>query len=233
MNIDSLRSSLNDITRGALYPDPDAEWRTSLSGRIYTRLETIAKRGGQPVSVQNKGSPVEIYTLGDESASLVKRLTDGTVGEDGGTIQTFAECWEVKRYPWWKEALTIPGMDRLPVILLDTPVVKLAVDAGINDAESYFDLAVVVAKYGWNLSGTYENGLVLQHWIKGQITGALNPQLDPNYSIEEYEQQLRLRPKNEEARASCLEDNNAYEAAKGAIQQSLPELQRRYQERSS
>ncbi len=170
-----------------------------------------------------------MFQVGDETARLYKRLTDGTVGEDGGTLQILVEGWEYKRIKWWKEALDLEG---LPDILLDIPVSKLAIDAKIGDFEHYFDPAAVVKKYKLNPSKSNEQEIIMKEWVKDQIREVLNPHLEPHFEVKDFEKSLRLSPKNSEAKRSRFEDNAPYLAAQGKIRDALQELEDRYKEKA-
>lgn len=222
-------SRFGDVVHGLIHSNADTEWRKSLSGRIFSNLEAIATRMNKMAAVSNQGSLHEVFSLDKDSASLTKRLADATVGEDGGRIETYAECWEYKHFPWWKEALHVEG--KLAVILLDTPIVKLAVDAQVIDPEGHFDPEKVVAKYRLNPSGDLEHEQVVQQWVKDQIKETANPLLQPEYQIEEYERQLRLRAQTEPAKASRQENNAVYERAKAQVVKAAAELETRYAQR--
>jgi len=228
MNVDQFKDHLQRIENGLKthQSNEENEWLQTLSGQIYQALVPIAQKLGRSVDVDGKGELYETYIVGNEKAHLSKRLADGTVGEDGGTIKTFAESWEYKRLHWWKEAL-----DSLknPVILLDTPISKLAVDAHVSNMEEYFDPATVVKLYRLNLSGDSSQGIAMKQWVKDQITAVLNPVLKPDFEVKEYEQQLRICPKNEEALQSCMTDNATYEKAKKGLTTVLVNLKARFQ----
>lgn len=218
--INKLNAILNRIN--SLDNDEDIQWLETLSGKIFTRLESIAKKEKESLSVENKGKALELFHVGNQTAHLSKRLSDSTVGEDGGTIQTFAECWEYKRLHWWREAL---DLEDKPVVFLDTPIMKLAEDANVSDAGAYFDPAIVVQKYNLNPTNDRDLEIAMQHWIKEQIKETLNPLLKPNYEVKEYENALRLCPMTDEAKQSRIIDNSAYEIAKKQLHLALNKLQ--------
>lgn len=212
------------------YTDPQTEWLNTVSGRLFVRLIPISEQLGKPLTIENQGGLFEEFRMGDETAHLAKRMADSTVGEDGGTIQTYAESWEYKRLPWWKEAL---DLEYLPVIFLDTPLSNLGDDALIADAESYFDPAMVVKKYHLNPKANIEREMIMRHWVKEQIIQLLNPLLDPHYEVRDYEQQLRLYPKSDEGIASRVIDNEAYSFALQQIKQIAAPLAQVYQAKES
>lgn len=229
MSVEDMRHALQQIGNNISHSNSETQWKKTISGRIYTRLEEISKKLGKPLQVENRGGVRELFRLGDETARLYKRLTDGTVGEDGGTLQTLAEGWEYKRFKWWKEALDLEG---LPAMLLDIPVSKLAVDANITNIENYFDPAAVVEKYKLNPSKTDEKEIVMKEWVKDQIREVLNSHLEPNYEVKDFERTLRLSPKNPEAKRSRFEDNAPYLEAQAKIKGTLQELEDRYKEKA-
>ncbi len=55
MNFEDMDRALQDIGRGVINSTPETEWRKTVSGRIYTCLEEIAKKLGEPLQIENKG----------------------------------------------------------------------------------------------------------------------------------------------------------------------------------
>lgn len=220
-------SRLHQLVQSLILSGGNDEWRETLSGRIFANLEAIAKRSDQRATIRDPGGPHEHFSLGKDTVNLTKRLADATVGEDGGRIETYAESWEYRHFPWWKEALHVDGA--LGVKLLGTPIAKLAADAGVLDPESLFNPENVVAKHRLNPQGGQDQEITVRQWVKDQIKEIFNPLLLPDYRIEDYEQHLRLKPLTKAGEASLLEGNNTYDRAKEQIAKGIPELEKRYQ----
>ena len=228
MSLDNLRLDLFDIQKNIINSLSEDPWSRTLSGKIYKGLEIIANKLSKPLHIENKGGVHERFQLGTETASLYKRLIDGTVGEDDGSIQSYAECWEYKNYSWWKEAL---DLEKIPVVLLDTPVINLVMDAQVSHADNYFLPSAVVQNFHLNPKRDLNCEIVMQDWVKHQIKEVLNPLLYPDYDLVEYENKLRLNPLTPEAKLSRTSDNDAYGAAKKKIPECLKELSSRYEAR--
>ena len=108
MSIQDWGREISSMKDEIMNQTPESEWLKTVSGRIYKRLQKYSKEMNIPLSIENQGGVHELYHVGNETAQLYKRLLDGTVGENGGTIRTLAEGWEYKKYPWWKLAMS-PG----------------------------------------------------------------------------------------------------------------------------
>jgi hypothetical protein len=230
MNLEHLRGELQSIAKNLQSSDFETEWLNTVSGHIYSRLQTISKQLNLPLSVENKGGTRELFKIGEQTARLYKRLMDSSVGEDGGTIDTFAEGWEYKRYIWWKMALDQEGM---PVILLDTPVANLAQDAGVSNWENYFIPSKVVAQYTLVKDNNPDQLLVEKEWVKQIITDTLDPLLKPDFDVRYRQDCLRLYPLTEESRKSRTEDNVPYERAKTNILSVVKKLDDIYRGRKT
>lgn len=193
------------------------------SEKIEDRLKELSVNLGKPFSIENRGSPVEIYHFGIESASLIKQLVNGTVGEEGGEMHFFAESSEVYKYEWWKIAI-----DKLPIKLLEISIDQLIAEYYPIDSRIYLVPKEVVKYYKLNPKGSSEEEIACIQWVKDKIFNMLSPLLAPQgFKMVYIENRLRLKPLN--TQSSLQNDRKLYDKASLVIYNTLEQLQKIYQ----
>jgi hypothetical protein len=201
----------------------DHEWARTGSGQIYKRLQEIGRREGVEVSIEGKNSNIEIFCFGDRKAYLNKSLVGGTTLGTDGTIVPSVESYQIKREPWWKEAID-PLKESLS--FLDIPVAWAAKDAGVDNLDEVYRPKDVIKNHNLNKDGM--DSLEVIRKIEKIIREALSPVLAPQYSISYEFGGLRLKPLTELAREGNFEDNEVYTAAVTKIKETAPILQALY-----
>lgn len=219
----------NEALEAFMAEKKEREWLESNSGRIYRRLQEIAARDGAQLSVEGKGQTVEIFKYGDEVARLVKHFEDATVGVEGGNVALYAEAWEYKRRPWWREAL---DAEMLPTKFLDTPVVRMAQDAGIERAKEIFWPPAAVEAFQLASAEDVEKREAAEEWVTREIIQRLSPLVKPDYEIKFHDYHLRFIPKTPEAHRSRVEDNETYERIFEGLKEIAPQLEEAYRQKT-
>ena len=193
----------------------------TLSDQIASRLSELARISGLRSAVENFGSQIETYRYGNESARLIKRLVDSSVGEDGGKIIYFAEKSDFTRFDWWKTVL-----DKLPVTFLEFPVEHVILDGTLEHPEFYFSPKVVTEHYNLNPSHNQDRDIACLQWVQDLVIDTLNPLLNPDFKVLFYEDHFRLIPL---AQRVTLEDSATCEKVKEKIIKAAEILQQAYQ----
>jgi len=204
------------------------EWRTTVSGKIFGKLEEIAKQAGVLCRVEGPGKMIEVIYFGDKEVYLRKHLRNATVGESGGTIELFAESMDYRKYPWWKEAIDAEGKS---VAFMDTPVNVAAQEADIENYGDLFRPSLIMKRYGM----TDENNPV--RLIDGReitiqsMKSVIDPLVAPDYKLDYYDDLIRLVPQTPEAVESRKARNAAYERALEGLKKAAPLLEEEYKRR--
>lgn len=212
--------------------DPDRErreWEQTVTGRLYGDVQAIAERENKTCRIEGRGGIYEFISLGDEAATLIKHLENSNVGEEGGgNLTTYAEAWEYKRLPWWKEALE---KENLPVKFLETPVSKAAKDAGLENWEAVFRPVTTVKEFNLSDAADEKATGAAEDWVRSRIKEHLAPLIAADYKIDFFDGGLRLVPQTEEAKRSRLEDNDTYARTLEKIKEIAPKLEEEYRNR--
>lgn len=213
MRIDSIRPF-----------DSPLEHQT-LSDQILNNLVRLSakEKDEKKVFVENKNTPIETYHYGNESAKIIKRLHDATVGEEGGEVRYYVEWVDYRHFQWWKNAL-----EKLPIYFLNIPVDYFASEAGFPHPELLFSPEKVTEHYLWNPQNA-DRRIACKQWVEDQVVKILNPSLSPDYRVQFLEGYFRLIPLTPEAIESHLIDNGAYNKAKSVIGNAIKPLQETYE----
>lgn len=211
--------------------DIEQEWRENdPTGRIYARLEAVAKLEKLPLTIEDRGSAHEFIVLGKQGAAITKHLTDSVVGSTGGTIKNYIESWQYKRYPWWREALDAEG---LPAEFLDPAVGVVAREAGIEQWREIFTPRGVAKTLAQTIDVDGSEGVALQTWAFARIREVVDPLIHPDYRVIFQDDTIRLSAQSEGARKSRVEDNDAYKQAMEALKIAAPKLQAIFEARAA
>jgi hypothetical protein len=199
----------------------------TIAGQIRAKLNEFSIKKDKKAYVENENDPVATYHLGTESAKIYKRLDNGTVGEDNGTIRYYAEYSDIKRLDWWKTVL-----DTLQISFLETPIDDFARQAQMSSPELVFTPEAVIKHYHLNSKEDEETQIAAKQWVQDQVINILTPLLAPDYKLQFFEEHFRLIPLTHNAIESREIDNQTYENAKRAIVDSVTLLQDSYQKMS-
>lgn len=196
----------------------------TISGQIKRKLEDLSMSNGKKINIENEHAPISTYHLGTDSAKIYKRLNNGTVGEENGTIKYYAESADIKRLDWWKSVLA-----DMPISFLETPINDFAKQAYISKPELIFSPEEVIAHYRLNPTGDDDSKIAAKQWVVDKVINTLTPLLAPDYKLQFYEGHIRLIPLTQDAMESREIDNLTYDKAKEVIANSIGLLQSSYQ----
>lgn len=205
------------------------EWRETVSGQIFARLQKIAEREKKEARIDWPGEVVEKFWFGNESATILKHLEGGTVGLEDGAIASYAESWEYRNLPWWKEAL---DAEEMPVGLLDTPLTWVARDAGVENPAILFRPPSIIETYKLVSADSSTQDGDLKEWLRSRIIAIIAPLVEPNYTILFSDGSLRLVAQTEEAKASLKIDNDTYAQALLKIKEAVPLLDAEWKQKA-
>jgi hypothetical protein len=198
------------------YDHPDGEpvpWEQSYSGLIFAKLEELGKKEHKTVSVRNKDGPYEVFVFGTEEAGLVIHWNGG-LSPDGKITHQFIECWEYKRYPWWRAAIEAADF---VYGFHDVAVLHVAIDTGIKENRELFNPKTVVEKFGLSSSQDFVEKIAVRQWVTDKITELLLPYVHSDYKFEVMDNALRAIPISDGAKKSRTEDNDTYQKLVDAV----------------
>ncbi len=201
----------------------------SMSSRLFQRLQKRAAEEGVVCSMLHAGSPIEVLIHGGSQVLLRHFLQNANRDVSGGIIETCAESWEYRKFPWWKEVL---DAEESPVRLLDTPVVLAARDTQLPDADKIFrpSLAASSFKLYDTTARDSRDRIFAERWIQMQIEDVLYPLLAPHFTVKYLDDALRLLPITADARESVRTENDTYRQTLQKITEAVPILEKRYRQ---
>jgi hypothetical protein len=191
---------------------------SSVSDRLNSYLQRIALELNLDFRVVGKNTPVEVFVLGQEEARLIKKIDAPLIGGAINKVIFCAECWEYKKFPWWQEALLAMRTD---IFLLDTPLSKIAFDAGVNDYQSLFIPNEIIKFFGYEADKA-EKRSGIEDFIFESIGAVLNPKIQPHFIVQDCDNMLRLIPQTAEAAQTRFENNALYLNLLTVIKDSVP-----------
>jgi hypothetical protein len=203
----------------------EGDWRVTISGKIFARLEELASEKDVSVSIKNKGGMVEIFKFGDETANIVKHLEDAAVGEESGKVRSFVESWDYRNRDWWRGAL---DAENLPVQFLDTPAARAAQDAGIENWQEVFRPSVVVKTYDLADPKDEQGTKRMQEWVESEIEAKLADVVGPSYVVKTHDYLVRIVPVSEEANQSRVDENETYREMLERLKEAIPQIEEAY-----
>lgn len=218
-------NSINGIAEKYMNNGNDSD--QTIASEIKANLQQIASQKDKKTYVENEKDPVSTYHLGNESATIYKRLTDGTVGESNGTMTYYAEYSDLKRLSWWKTAL-----DGLSISFLETPIEDFVKTSHISNLELIFSPEAVISHYHLNPTSNEDIQIAAKQWVQDQIIKVLTPLVGRDFKVKFYEKHFRLIPLTPSAKESREIDNETYEKAKKAIESSVDLLKEIYKKMS-
>jgi hypothetical protein len=209
--------------------EEDREWKEhNPSGKLFMALQKAAQEQGVDFSLKNKSGIIEQFNFGGQHASFTHHLHGGAVGESSGKIKDFVESYHYKRYSWWKNAL---DTTQAKYEFLDTPVAFAGHD--ITDKwEAIFVPNTIIEKYNLVPVNDLKGRREMRDWINEKLVVLLKEKLAPHFTLQEYDNAVRMVPLTEEAKQSRTEDNDVYREALQKIKEVIPELEALYQSKS-
>ncbi len=205
----------------------ESKWKDeTVSGGLFTRLESDAKAAGKTFSLEGKNKLVEKFHFGDENAIIIKRLENATVGEQNGTLGSFVEAWEYKRLKWWRDAI---DAEKSPVGFLDTSIGRAAQDAGVSNWKETFNPTFAVEAFGLADQQDDQKRGERENWVRSRIMDVVGPAVLPDYELSFHDYTIRLDARSPEALKSRGEDNDTYRAMLAKVKVAAEQLAAEYE----
>ncbi len=201
-------------------------WKETVSGKLFSRLQSAAEATGKSFSLEGKNKMVEKFHFGDEDAIIIKRLENATVGEQNGTLKGYIEAWEYKRRDWWREAVEAEG---LKMGFLDTSVGRAALDAGVTNWMEIFSPKLAVDAFGLADQQDVQKRNEREGWVRSRIMDVVGPSVLPDYELSFHDYTIRLDARSPEALKSRGEDNDTYRAMLAKVKKAAEQLTAEYE----